>query len=105
MNQQHGILGQENTSEVQTVASFLKLLKIIKIARSVRSVPTICFLFHFLQVVICRMLKLARHSDGVQALGYTFKTKKNEFGLLMLFMSMGALFFASLVYLAEKDRR
>ena len=72
--------------EVETVAKFFKLLRIVKIARSVR------------------IFKLARHFEGLQALGYTFKSKKNEFGLLLMFLTMGAFSFSSLIYLAEKDR-
>ena len=72
--------------EVETVAKFFKLLRIVKIARSIR------------------IFKLARHFEGLQALGYTFKSKKNEFGLLLMFLTMGAFSFSSLIYLAEKDR-
>jgi len=86
MFDENGALVTYNThDEVETVAKFFKLLRIVKIARSIR------------------IFKLARHFEGLQALGYTFKSKKNEFGLLLMFLTMGAFSFSSLIYLAEKD--
>jgi len=71
--------GAGELTEVRRIAQFFRIMRIV------------------------RIFKLARHSTGLQALGYTFKNSYKELGLLLLFISIGVLIFSSLTFVFEKE--
>ncbi|XP_041859260.1 potassium voltage-gated channel subfamily C member 4 isoform X2 [Melanotaenia boesemani] len=60
----------------------------------------------FLRVVrfvrILRIFKLTRHFVGLRVLGHTLRASVNEFLLLIIFMALGVLIFATMIYYAER---
>merc|ERR1711981_302239 len=68
-----------NLTEVRRIAQFFRIMRIV------------------------RIFKLARHSTGLQSLGYTLKNSYKELGLLMLFLTIGVLIFSSLTFVFEKE--
>lgn len=51
---------------------------------------------------ILRLFKLTRHSPGLKILIHTFKASAKELTLLIFFLVLGIVIFASLVYYAER---
>ncbi|XP_068241470.1 potassium voltage-gated channel protein Shaw-like [Palaemon carinicauda] len=57
----------------------------------------------FLSIIrILRLFKLTRHSGGLKILIHTFKASAKELTLLVFFLVLGIVIFASLVYYAER---
>uniref|UniRef100_A0A673GLA7 Potassium voltage-gated channel subfamily G member 4-like n=1 Tax=Sinocyclocheilus rhinocerous TaxID=307959 RepID=A0A673GLA7_9TELE len=52
---------------------------------------------------ILYVMRLARHSLGLQTLGLTIQRSMREFGLLLLFLCVAVALFSPLVHLAEKE--
>nr|XP_027788898.1 potassium voltage-gated channel subfamily G member 4 [Marmota flaviventris] len=52
---------------------------------------------------ILYVMRLARHSLGLQTLGLTVQRCAREFGLLLLFLAVAVTLFSPLVYLAENE--
>lgn len=53
-------------------------------------------------VRVLRLFKLTRHSPGLRILIHTFKASARELVLLVFFLLLGIVLFASLVYYAER---
>ena len=51
---------------------------------------------------ILRLFKLTRHSSGLKILIQTFRASAKELMLLVFFLVLGIVIFASLVYYAER---
>uniref|UniRef100_A0A3B3SV98 Potassium voltage-gated channel subfamily C member 4 n=1 Tax=Paramormyrops kingsleyae TaxID=1676925 RepID=A0A3B3SV98_9TELE len=60
----------------------------------------------FLRVVrfvrILRIFKLTRHFIGLRILGHTLRASVNEFLLLIVFLALGVLIFATMIYYAQR---
>ena len=69
----------------------MQTFRLLKIARIVKALRVI------------RVFKLARHSIGLKALGKTISANVKELGLLFLLLFIGAIMFASLAFVFEKD--
>lgn len=54
---------------------------------------------------IFRIFKLSRHSSGLQILGHTLRASVRELLLLISFLLIGVVLFASLIYYWEKDAK
>lgn len=52
---------------------------------------------------ILYVMRLARHSLGLQTLGLTVRRCTREFGLLLLFLCVAVTLFSPLVYVAENE--
>ncbi|KAL0984379.1 hypothetical protein UPYG_G00140690 [Umbra pygmaea] len=56
-------------------------------------------------VRVFRIFKLSRHSKGLQILGQTLKASMRELGLLIFFLFIGVILFASAIFFAESEHK
>lgn len=62
-------------------------------------------ILEFLSIIrIMRLFKLTRHSSGLKILIQTFRASAKELALLVFFLVLGIVIFASLVYYAERTQ-
>ncbi|KAJ8393948.1 hypothetical protein AAFF_G00054810 [Aldrovandia affinis] len=75
-------------SDIETVGRVGKVGQVLRIMRLMR---------------IFRILKLARHSTGLRAFGFTLRQCYQQVGCLFLFIAMGIVTFSAMVYTVEHD--
>lgn len=72
-----------------------------------RAMARVSKLSHVLKVVkllrIFRILKLARHSTGMRAFGFTLRQCYQQASCILLFIAMGIFTFSALLHSAERD--
>ncbi|XP_073716980.1 potassium voltage-gated channel subfamily V member 2 [Misgurnus anguillicaudatus] len=79
--------GKQNP-DIETIGQVSKVGQVLRIMRLMR---------------IFRILKLARHSTGMRAFGFTLRKCYQQVGCLFLFIAMGIFTFSAMVYSVEHD--
>ncbi|XP_074143438.1 potassium voltage-gated channel subfamily V member 2 [Sminthopsis crassicaudata] len=85
---QAGGKGSPREHDIETVGKVGKVGQVLRIMRLMR---------------IFRILKLARHSTGLRAFGFTLRQCYQQVGCLLLFIAMGIFAFSAAVYSVEHD--
>ncbi|XP_019730703.1 potassium voltage-gated channel subfamily V member 2-like isoform X2 [Hippocampus comes] len=81
--------GDGNTHEdLRTLASVSKLSHVLKVVKLLR---------------VFRILKLARHSTGMRAFGFTLRQCYQQASCILLFIAMGIFTFSALLHSAERE--
>lgn len=81
----NGSILQEEQRTMARVSKFNHVLKVLKLMR------------------IFRILKLARHSTGMRAFGFTLRQCYQQTSCIFLFIAMGIFTFSTFLYSAEKE--
>lgn len=80
--------GSQHEHEIEKVGRVGKVGQVLRIMRLMR---------------IFRILKLARHSTGLRAFGFTLRQCYQQVGCLLLFIALGIFAFSAMVYTVEHD--
>ncbi|XP_019585299.2 potassium voltage-gated channel subfamily V member 2 [Rhinolophus sinicus] len=83
-DQQRG-KGSSREHDLETVGKVGQVLRVMRLMR------------------VFRILKLARHSTGLRAFGFTLRLCYQQVGCLLLFITMGIFSFSAVVYSVEHD--
>lgn len=90
------------------ILNILDLLSIlpfyVTVSVSRESAGSISILRVMRVIRVCRIFKLTRHSKGLHILGNTLMASINELIMLMLFLVIGVVLFASAAYYAEEEK-
>lgn len=78
-------LDEKDTGDTQGLVNIGQVVQVLRLMRAFR------------------VLKLARHSEGLRAFGETLIHCHREVGLLILFITVGMSFFSTLIYYTEKE--
>ncbi|XP_020511739.1 potassium voltage-gated channel subfamily V member 2-like [Labrus bergylta] len=82
---QENVSAQEDLKTMARVSKLSQVLKVIKLMR------------------IFRILKLARHSTGMRAFGFTLRQCYQQASCILLFIAMGIFTFSALLHSAERE--
>lgn len=82
-----------------TLSFYTDILTQYSVAKNLKKSDILEF---FSIVRVLRLFKLTRHSPGLKILIHTFKASAKELTLLVFFLVLGIVVFASLVYYAER---
>nr|XP_060618249.1 potassium voltage-gated channel subfamily V member 2 [Anolis sagrei ordinatus] len=80
--------GSSHEHDIEKVGRVGKVGQVLRIMRLMR---------------IFRILKLARHSTGLRAFGFTLRQCYQQVGCLLLFIALGIFAFSAMVYTVEHD--
>ena len=98
-NKKAFVTSSVNIIDYIATLSFYIDLMLQKFAEDVENADILEF---FSIIRIMRLFKLTRHSSGLKILMQTFRASAKELTLLVFFLVLGIVIFASLVYYAER---
>ncbi|XP_043216149.1 potassium voltage-gated channel protein Shaw-like [Amphibalanus amphitrite] len=87
---------------IATLSFYTDMLTDYLLVKFRRDLTNADILEFFSIIRILRLFKLTRHSPGLKILIHTFKASAKELTLLVFFLILGIVIFASLVYYAER---
>ncbi len=88
-----------NVIDFIATMSFYSDMLLQRLAADIENADILDF---FSIIRILRLFKLTRHSRGLKILVHTFEASAKELFLLVFFLVLGIVIFASLVYYAER---